>query len=248
MPKIIALAHAKGGSGASTVAVNLAAGIALAGKKTLLVDLDAVNVSSWALATTPPAQTLAEAFDFRRPYGPGLFSPSPVEGLEVVTGGDGMRAWDSRPERFAIELDRFFSHLRAWDIVLVDLPGTLQAITRGSLATLPGGRVLAPVCTRPADMVGFSVLQNIVRELRDQNSALKLIGIVPNLHNRTRLAAEVLEALRQAHGKKVLPAIRNSIVAAEALLDHKPIQMYAPESGVAKDFAALTDAVLTLCR
>lgn len=243
-PRFLAVAHLKGGSGASTVAVNLAAGLALRKRSVVLLDLDPIAAATFHLLPAPPARTVAECLDGRASL-PDVLAATAVPRLRVAGASQALAAWDRKPERFPVDLARVFGQVpRETDDVVLDLPPSAGAIVRGTLAVLPGGAVLATVQTRALDLVGFSDLVRLVDELREQNGALHLAGIVPVRTNRTALSAEVLEALRQTHGPRVLPGIRDSTAAARAPLRHLPLQLTAPRSPVAQDFAALVRAVL----
>jgi cellulose biosynthesis protein BcsQ len=137
---------------------------------------------------------------------------------------DALAAWDRRPERFPVDLARVLGQVPAGtQDVILDLPPSEGAIVRGTLAVLPGG-VLAAVQTRALDLVGFTDLTHLLTELAEQNPALYLAGVVPMRVNRTALSGEVLAALRQQHGKRVLPGIREATAVARAPLRHVPLQ------------------------
>lgn len=245
-PRFLAVAHLKGGSGATTVAVNLAAGLALKRRAVVLVDLDPIAAATFHLRAEPPPRGLAECLEGRARL-PEVLADTAVAGLRLVGAARELAAWDRRPERFPVELARVLAEVPAGvaDVVL-DLPPSAGAIVRGALAVLPGGRVLATVQTRALDLVGFSDLVRLVAELAEQNPALHLAGVVPVRVNHTALSAEVLDALRHEHGRRVLPAIRESTAVARAPLRHVPLQLAAPRAPAAEDFSALARAVLNL--
>lgn len=245
-PRFLAVAHLKGGSGATTVAVNLAAGLALKRRSVVLLDLDPIAAATFHLAAEFPARGIAECLEGRARLSEVL-TETAVPGLLLAGASQALTAWDRKPERFPVDLARVFAEMPAGvqDVVL-DLPPSAGAIVRGALAVLPAGGVLAAVQTRALDLVGFADLVRLVESLREQNPALDLVGVVPVRTNRTALSGEVVDALRQGHGRRVLPGIRDSTAAARAPLSHRPLQLTAPRSPVAQDFAALVRAVLAL--
>lgn len=247
-PRFLAVAHLKGGSGATTVAVNIAAGFALSRHPTLLLDLDPVAAATYHLLAERPERTLADVLDGRARLADVIHGHEKIPGLYIAPADSRLSGWDRKPERFPVELARrVLAELPAGlEHVLLDLPPSAGAIVRGTLAVLPGGAVLAPVQARGLDLVGFSDLLGLLEELRDQNQDLHLAGIVPTRVNRTKLAADVLDALRAEHGRLVLPAIREAVAVARAPIERRPIQLSAPRSPVAQDFAALTKTVLRL--
>jgi chromosome partitioning protein len=245
-PRFLALAHLKGGTGATTVAVGLAAGLALKRRSVVLLDLDPIGAATFSLLAETPARGLAECLEGRAVLADVLVDTA-VPGLRLAAASPALAAWDRKPERFPVDLARVLGQVPAGvQDVILDLPPSAGAIVRGALAVLPGGEVLAPVQTRALDLVGFSELVQLIRELAEQNQALHLAGVVPVRVNRTALSGEVLEALRQGYGKRVLPGIRDATAAARAPFRHAPVQLTASSSPVAADFAALVRAVLHL--
>jgi len=242
----LAVSHLKGGSGASTVAVNLAAGLALEGRRVALIDFDPVGASTFHVTEQVPPLDIAVALEGRA-HLPEVLAETAVPGLFIGAASPALVSWDRRPERFPVDLARVFSEVpEEIDAVVLDTPPSYGAIVRGTLAVLPGGVVLAPVQTRALDLVGFADLVQLIDELREQNPELRLAGVVPVRVNRTALSAEVLAALEQQYGERLLPGIRDSTVVARAPLAHKPLQLTSPRSKAAEDFAALTEAVSRL--
>jgi chromosome partitioning protein len=244
-PRFLAVAHLKGGSGATTVAVNLAAGLALKHRAVVLLDLDPIAAATFHLTAEAPARGMAECLDNRAELA-DVLADTAVRGLRLAAASRPLAAWDRRPERFPVDLARVLGQVPAGtQDVILDLPPSEGAIVRGTLAVLPGG-VLAAVQTRALDLVGFTDLTHLLTELAEQNPALYLAGVVPMRVNRTALSGEVLAALRQQHGKRVLPGIREATAVARAPLRHVPLQLAAPSSPAAADFADLVRAVLHL--
>ena len=244
-PRFLAVAHLKGGSGATTVAVNLAAGLALKRRIVVLVDLDPIGAATFHLAAEPPPRGVADCLEGRAAL-PDVLADTAVPGLHLVAASGALAAWDRKPERFPVDMARVLGQVPGGvQDVILDLPPSAGAIVRGTLAVLPGA-VLAAVQTRALDLVGFSDLLRLIAELAEQNPALRLAGVVPVRVNRTALSDEVLDALRRQHGERVLPGIRDSIAVARAPLSHVPLQLDAPSAPAAGDFADLVRAVLKL--
>ena len=245
-PRFLAVAHLKGGSGATTVSVNLAAGLAARRHRVLLIDLDPIGASTFHLTDAVPALTVADALDGRAELA-RVIVPTALERLTVAPSSPQLATWDRKPERFAVDLNRVLAGVPAGtEFVVIDLPPSAGALVRGTLAVLPGGEVIAPVQTRALDMMGFGDLVRLLAELREQNAALHLAGIVPQRTNKGALSRDVLEALKHEHGRRVLPAIRESAAVARAPLRHLPLILAAPHAPALEDFNALTRAVLNL--
>jgi len=243
-PRVLALAHLKGGTGATTVAVNLAAGLALKRRRVVLVDLDPVAAATYHLARAVDGLTVADVLDNRATLA-DVLTATALPRLTVAPAAMALMAWDKRPERCPLELARLLGQVPAGvDVVLLDLPPSTGALVRGALVTLPGGEVLCPVQTRALDLVGFAELVRLVTELAEQNPALHLAGVVPVRTNKGALSRDVLAALKAQHGRLVLPAIRESAAVAKAPLKHLPLALAAPHAPALADFEALTNAVL----
>lgn len=244
-PQFLAATHLKGGSGATSVAVNVAAGLALRRHPTLLLDLDPVAAATFHLVAEPAERTLADVLEGRA-HLTEVMRETAVKGLLLAPGSPRLASWDRKPQQLPVDLHRTLTQVPdGIEIVLLDLPPSAGAIVRGTLAVLPGGAVLAPVQARGLDLVGFSDLLGLLEEIQEQNPDLYLAGVVPVRTNRTRLSTEVVEALKAEHGRLVLPSIRDATAVARAPLEHRPIQLSAPRSPAAEDFAALTGALLS---
>jgi chromosome partitioning protein len=243
-PRYVASAGLKGGSGKSTLAVNLAAGLALKGRRVVVLDLDPTGAATWSLLAESPERSIVAALDGRARLS-AVLAETGIDGLRVAPASRDLEAWNRRPERFPVDLARALGDMPAGtDYVVVDLPPMAGAIVRGALAVLPRVAVLAPVQTRGLDLLGFGELVRLLEDMGEQNAGLELWGIVPMRTNRGALSADVVEALRQSHGGRVLPGIRDAAAVARAPLSHRPVAVAAPKSGAAEDFAALVRAFL----
>lgn len=243
-PRYVASAGLKGGSGKTTLAVNLAAGLALRRRRVILLDLDPVGAATFHLLAEAPERTVAAALDGRAKLS-AVIADTEIPGLRLAAGSRDLETWNRRPERFPVDLARMLGDVPpGTDYVLADLPPMSGAIVRGALAVLPRVAVLAPVQTRALDLVGFSDLVRLLDEMKDQNPGATLAGVVPMRTNRSALSADVIEALRQTHGERVLPGIRDAAAVARAPLSHRPVALAAPKSAAAEDFAALVRAFL----
>ena len=127
-PVFLALAHLKGGTGATSCAVNLAAGLALHRRRVLLLDLDPVAAATFHLTESPPERGIAEALE-GRPVA-DLVRETFVPGLSLLPGSSRLNGWDRKPERFRLDLSRALAGIPAGlDFVLLDLPPSAGAIT-----------------------------------------------------------------------------------------------------------------------
>jgi len=243
--RFLAVAHLKGGSGATTAAVNLAAELAARRVRVLLIDCDPVAASTFHLLAEQPGRTLADVLDGRASL-PGVILETPQARLAIIPSGPELAAWDRRPERFPEALARALGEIPPdFALVLLDLPPSAGAIVRGALSVLPGGAILAPVQARALDLVGFNDLVVLVQELREVNPELHLAGVIPTRTNKSALCRDVIDALRHEQRGLVLPGIRDSGAVARAPLRRLPLRLAYPHAGAGDDFRALARAVVT---
>jgi len=238
-PRILAVTSTKGGAGKTSCAVNAAACLAGPRRRVLLIDLDPAAAATYHLQDRPPEATAADALEGAPVASCTVATEAP--GLELLPGDARLTTWDRRPERLPVALARLAERIPAgYAAVFVDLPPGAGVLVRGALAVLPA-RILAPVSIGGLDLLGLADLLRLVDELREQNPALELAGIIPNrIPPRARIGAEILEALQAAHGRRVLPGIRQSVTVAEAALARRPLVLYAPRAPVTGDFQRLT--------
>jgi chromosome partitioning protein len=217
--KVYALANQKGGVGKTTTAVNLAACLAEAGERALVIDLDpqanatsglgerANGVSSYDLLDGAPLRELARPTRFPNldlvPSKPDLAGAA-VE-LAGAEGGDSFlaRSLETSDERY--------------EFVFLDCPPSLGPLTVNALAA--ADRVLVPVQAEYYALEGLSQLLRSVELVRLRlNPRLMVAGILLTMvDRRTRLAGQVEEEVRRHLGNLVFQTtVPRSVRLAEA--------------------------------
>jgi chromosome partitioning protein len=230
---ILALANQKGGVGKTTTAVNLAACLAEAGGRTLVLDLD-----PQANATSG----LGERANGTSSY--DLLDGAALEDVAHPTRFPNLELAPSRPELAgaAVELARHGdgdSFLAAaleparerYEYVFVDCPPSLGPLTVNGLAA--ADRVLVPVQCEYYALEGLAQLLHSIELVRTRlNPRLVVAGMLLTMvDGRTRLAADVAAEVRRHFGKLVFDAvIPRNVRLAEAPSHGLPITAYDPAS------------------
>ena len=244
--RILTTAGAKGGTGKTTAAVNLAAVWAERGARVALIDLDPQASASRWLGVAGDGALMAAL------RGEGEFdaciSPSPaVESLAVIAS---TRQLSRAESELAGDVGRL-GILRAWltgqghrfDRVVIDLPPAIGALA--SIGFLASQAVLFPVEGSTLALPGLAETLASVERVKALNPELWRVGIVAGqLDHRTRIAREVLDLLRKQFPALLLATtIRRAVRLQEAPGHQEPITTYDPEGGAAQDFRALADEI-----
>lgn len=244
---VVAISNRKGGTGKTTVAVNLAAFLAARGLRVLLIDLDSQGHCGVGLGVSVASggRTAHDLFVDADARLSDAIVATAVPGLSMAPAdtrfdhGSGERNDQRLRDALAAEQlsDRF-------DLVLIDTPPSLDALLTGAL--LAATRVLVPYVPHP---LSFEGVRQLVRALfpimTRSNRQLKVLGFVPTMqaeHIRQHRAVRG-EVSKQFGSHQVLPGIRNDIRLAEAFAVGQPVSVYAPKSRGAEDFALLSDDV-----
>lgn len=256
----LAIINQKGGVGKTTTTVNLAAGLARAGKRVAIIDLDPQAHASLHLGVDPqrPQTTmydvltgespLAEAW---QPAGDNLHvAPAHIDlaASEVELAGVVGREMILRDKLAVCQSD--------FDFLLIDCPPSLNVLTINALVGVQ--QVFLPLQPHFLALHGLSKLMQTIGLVADRlNPRLQMAGVVLCMYDSgTKLAAEVssdvdqfFTALRQRGGpwegvRLFQTRVRRNIRLAEAPSFGQSIFQYAPGSPGAEDYGALSGEVL----
>jgi chromosome partitioning protein len=245
-PRKLAILNQKGGTGKTTTAVSIAAGLAEVGQKTLLVDLDAQSNVAVSLGVKPDAW-------FHQLMSENKFSPTSIvkvsENLDVMTSNETLAAVEIALARMDAGRERVFSQrmepiVRGYDFVVLDCAPALSLLNQNAL--IFSDEVLVPVSCDYLSLVG---VKQVVRTLKIINDILlhpiKLLGVLPTFYDmRNKIAREALKSLHVYFEDKVLPPIRANIRLKEAPSFRKTIFDYDPKSTGASDYRRVVQWVL----
>jgi chromosome partitioning protein len=245
----IAVANQKGGSAKTTTTIHVGAGLAQAGRRVLLVDMDPQGhlAEGFGITAGELDHEMSEVLDGKvalptiiRGVRPGLdLAPSNIRlsYLEAVLFTKLQR--ESRLKR-ALEAVR-----NRYDVVLIDCPPSLGILTINALAAADA--VLVPMACEFYAMLGVSLLLQTIEEMRAEiNPDLRILGVAPTKCTRTVHAREVLERTRAelVGAVKVYDhVVPESVRFREAAALGKTIYEHAPESRGAAAYLKLAEEV-----
>ncbi len=246
--RCIAISNQKGGSAKTTTTVNLAAALAEAGRRVLVLDLDPQgSSSSWLGAAAAPRGAFELLSDGEAVA--GLVQPTGFDRLVLIAATTALNHAEralAREIGAETVLRRRLAQLPGdWDYLLIDTPPTLGMLTLNALAA--AGELLAPVEAHVMALAGVAQLIETKRMVRERlNPALRLAGILAcRVDGRTRHCLDVVASMRQTFGPEMYATtIRENVRLAEAPSFQMPITRYDAQSTGATDYRALADEVM----
>lgn len=250
MGKIISIANQKGGVGKTTTAINLAASLALAKRKVLLVDADPQgNATSGAgISKAPGRKSLYNV----------MISGESIKDVVLPTDIDTLWVLPSDKNLAGVEIEfadhsdraRVLKNLLEpvkdyFHYIIVDCPPSLGILTINGLTAADS--LLVPIQCEYFALEGVTELfETLARLKRELNPALTIEGLLLTMYDeRTNLSAAVAKDLRDFYGSRVFKTtIPRNVRLAEAPSFGKPIALYDPKSRGADSYDQLAKEIL----
>src|ERR687897_505590 len=243
MARAIAFFNQKGGTAKTTSTLNVAAALAERGRRILTIDMDpqasltmATGVDIAALDASIYDLLLDDRLDL-----PSLAVPTSIPRVSLVPSHPDLAAAElellnvlERERQLEQRLER--GDLSTWDYVLIDAPPALNVLSINILVA--ADELVIPIEPHPLSMMVLRRLFETIQRVRRLNPELRILGFLPTkVHRGTRLAAEVLETLREQYPELPhLPAIPLSVKSAESTAERTSVLEYMPRSPVAEAY------------
>ncbi len=254
---ILAVTNQKGGVGKSTTCENLGIGLAMEGKKVLLVDTDPQGSLTISMGWQQPDElpttlsTLMQKAMNDQPIQPGEGILHHAEGVDLIPANIELAGLEvalvNSMNREKMLKQVLEDAKREYDYILLDCMPSLGMLTINALAA--ADTALIPVQAQYLSAKGLEQLLQTVGKVRRQiNPKLKIEGILLTMtDSRTNYGKQIDTLIRQAYGSKIKvfdQTIPRSVRAAETSAAGKSIFQHDPKGKVAEAYQSLAREVL----
>jgi len=247
---IVSIANQKGGVGKTTTAINLAAALAMRGKRTLLVDMDPqANSSMSYMSIRTLERSLYDVLSDEHLGLAEIIVPSNVQNLWLAPARIALAKLEAKlvgeiDAHFRLK-DRLEPVRGDYEFIVIDCPPTLGLLTANALVA--SSHLLIPIQSSYFALEGTDDLLETVEKVRARaNPDLRLIGVLITMHDRrTAIGRDIRNQIRTVFGELVFhTAISRSVRLEESPACKESIFTYAPESSGATEYYRLCEEVI----
>lgn len=253
MGKSIAIFNQKGGVGKTTTNINLAASLAMKGKKILILDIDpqgnttsGVGISKKGLKYSTYDLLIDDQLDVHE-----VIQHTTTEGMDLIPADVSLAGAEVelvRLEHRESRLKKAISAVKSdYDYIFIDCPPSLGLLTINSLTAVDS--VLIPIQCEYYALEGVSQLMSTIELVKKSlNPDLEIQGVVLSMFDgRTNLSIAVVEEVKKYFREKVYTTvIPRNVRLAEAPSYGMPIFQYDPHSRGAEAYNEFADEFLSL--
>jgi chromosome partitioning protein len=246
----IAVALSKGGVGKTTTAINLAAGLARAGRRVLLVDMDTQGQVSKALGLRPAAGLAEMVMEERQPEEVVVEArvTSASHGIWLLAGGRSLAGLKRVIARKDFGGEQTLAEALVplegrYDYVLVDTAPAWDTLTVNAL--FYASEVLIPVSLEVMALQGLIEFVRSLAPIQRYHADLSLRYVLPTfMDRRVKKSEEILAQLHSYYAELTCEPIRYNVRLSEAPGYGQTIFEYAPRSAGAQDYQRLTERIV----
>ncbi len=242
----IAISLSKGGVGKSTVSVSIAHGLALAGRRVLLVDTDDQGQDSFLLGVTPP-HGLAEVLSEDMTALQAIFLARP--NLWILAGGKSLSAAKRAIGRKDYGAEQTLSEMirpieDQFDYIILDTSPAWDPLTINTL--FYATEVLTPVSLEALTINSLAEFVSRLESVKKFNTALTHTYVLPTFHDqRVKKSTEILNQLKTHFPLQLCEAIKYNVRISESAGFGQTIFEYSPNSTGAKDYKKIVERIIS---
>ena len=244
MERIIALVNQKGGVGKTTSTINIGAGLALKGKRVLLIDLDPQASLTLSLGqdASRSDRTAYEVLTGNLEASKAIIKLSC--GYDIIPCDARLLALEESKEKRMLQ--RAIAHLNGmYDYILIDCRPSLGNLMLNALTAC--NEVYIPVQSEFLALAGLAQLTNTINIVkRNLNPDVKITGVlITRYKTRTKLSKEVYNKAKELYPQAIFKTpVRDVVDIAEAPTAGTDIFHYNKRSNGAKDYLSIVDEII----